>query len=129
MDEASSGDSSVEETSSVKNAKLLVGLQVALEMVSRGYSFRNVHVNKSHATDFVIEDEKYLRIPFVAIDSFGANTAQMIVQNRGDNPFTSIKDASRRGHISNTLADKLYQLGAFEGLPKDDEVGLFKFLG
>ena len=130
LDEASSGEKTGgEETSNVKNAKLLVGLQVALEMVARGYSFRNVHVNKSHATDFVIEDEKYLRIPFIAIDSFGENTAQMLVQNRGDVPFTSIKDATRRGHISNTLADKLYQLGAFDGLPKDDEVGLFKFLG
>ena len=130
LDEASSGErSGDEETSSVKNAKLLVGLQVALEMVARGYSFRNVHINKSHATDFVIEDDKYLRIPFIAIDSFGESTAQMLVQNRGDVPFTSIKDATRRGHISNTLADKLYQIGAFDGLPKDDEVGLFKFLG
>ena len=127
MDEVLSGGVS-EETSSVKTAKLLVGLQVALEMVARGYEFRNVHINKSHATDFVIEDEKYLRIPFVAIDSFGGTTAQMIVQNRGDVPFTSIKDATRRGHISNTLADKLDQLGAFEGLPRDDEIGLFKFM-
>ena len=116
-----------EETSSVKNAKLLVGLQVALEMVARGYTFKNVHVNKSHATDFIIEGNS-LRIPFVAIDSFGANTAKQLIQNRGDVPFTSIKDATRRGHISNSLADKLYLLGAFEGLPKEDEVGLFKYL-
>lgn len=115
--------------SAVKNAKMLVGLQVALEMIARGYTFRNVHINKSHATDFVIEDEKYLRIPFVAIDGLGENIASTLVQNRGDAPFTSIKDATRRGHISNTLADKLYQLGAFDGLPKEDEVGLFKFLG
>ena len=130
IDEALSGENTGGEvTSNVKNAKLLVGLQVALEMVSRGFAFRNVHVNKSHATDFVIEDEKYLRIPFIAIDKFGESTAQMIVENRGDTPFTSIKDAQRRGHISTTLADKLYQLGAFDGLPKDDEVGIFKFLG
>ena len=116
-----------EESGAKKNEKLLVGLQVALEMVARGYTFKNVHVNKSHATNFVIEGNS-LRIPFVAIDSFGANTANQLIQNRGDVPFTSIKDATRRGHISNSLADKLYQLGAFDGLPKEDEVGLFKFL-
>lgn len=116
-----------EETGAKKNEKLLVGLQVALEMVARGYTFKNVHVNKSHATDFIIEGNS-LRIPFVAIDSFGANTANQLIQNRGDVPFTSIKDATRRGHISASLADKLYQLGAFDGLPKEDEVGLFKFL-
>ena len=116
-----------EESKTKKNEKTLVGLQVALEMVARGFTFKNVHINKSHATDFIIEGNS-LRIPFVAIDSFGANTANQLVQNRGDVPFTSIKDATRRGHISTSLADKLYQLGAFDGLPKDDEVGLFKFL-
>lgn len=116
-----------EESGAKKNEKMLVGLQVALEMVARGYTFKNVHVNKSHATDFIIEGNS-LRIPFVAIDSFGASTAKQLVQNRGDVPFTSIKDATRRGHISTSLADKLYQLGAFDGLPKEDEVGLFKFL-
>ncbi len=110
-----------------KQKKLLVGLKVALEMMARGYDFIGVDINKSDAVNFKIEGNSLI-IPFVAIDSFGENTAKTLVQRRGDAPFTSQADAARRGHISNSLFEKLYQLGAFKGLPKEDSIGLFKFL-
>ncbi len=113
--------------SAVKQKSLLNVLRVALEMVSRGFTFSKVDINKSEAVDFKIEGNS-LRIPFVAIDSFGDNTAKLLVERRGNNPFTSIADAARRGHISNSLHEKLYQLGAFDGLPNEDEVGIFRFL-
>ena len=96
-------------------------------MMSRGYDFIGVDINKSDAVNFKIEGNSLI-IPFVAIDSFGENTAKTLVQRRGDAPFTSQADAARRGHISNSLFEKLYQLGAFKGLPKEDSIGLFKFL-
>ena len=96
-------------------------------MVSRGYSFIGVDINKSDAVNFKIEGNSLI-IPFVAIDSFGENTAKQLVQRRGNEPFTSRRDAERRGHISNSLFEKLYQFGAFDGLPLDDEIGIFKFL-
>ena len=110
-----------------KQKKLLVGLKVALEMMARGYNFIGVDINKSDAVNFIIEGNSLI-IPFVAIDSFGENTAKTLVQRRGDAPFTSMMDASRRGHISNSLFEKLYQLGAFKDLPREDSVGLFKFI-
>lgn len=113
--------------SAVREKKLLNVLRVALEMVARGFNFIGVNINKSDAVNFKIEGNSLI-IPFVAIDSFGENTAKQIVQRRGDEPFTSRKDAERRGHISNSLFEKLYKIGAFEGLPADDEIGLFKFL-
>lgn len=111
----------------VKQKKLLVGLKVALEMMARGYGFINVNINKSDALNFKIEGNNLI-IPFKAIDSFGENTANNLVQKRGDTPFTSINDAIRRGHISNSLHDKLFQLGAFDGLPKEDKLGIFKYI-
>lgn len=113
--------------SAVKEKRLLNVLRVALEMVSRGYSFIGVDINKSDAVNFKIEGNSLI-IPFVAIDSFGENTAKQLVQRRGNEPFTSRRDAERRGHISNSLFEKLYQFGAFDGLPLDDEIGIFKFL-
>ena len=132
LDDVSEDESATTEVSSgggsaVKEKKLLNVLRVALEMVARGYSFIGVDINKSDAVNFKIEGNSLI-IPFVAIDSFGENTAKLLVQRRGDEPFTSIKDAERRGRISNSLFEKLYQVGAFDGLPQDDEIGLFKFL-
>jgi len=111
----------------VKQKKLLVGLKVALEMMARGYGFIGVNINKSDALNFKIEGNNLI-IPFKAIDSFGENTANSIVQKRGDAPFTSINDAIRRGHISPSLHDKLAQVGAFDGLPKEDKLGIFKYI-
>lgn len=113
--------------SDVKQKKLLVGLRVALEMCARGYSFLGVDINKSDAVNFTIEGNS-LRIPFVAVDSLGESTAKTLVERRGNHPFTSMDDASRRGKISKSLFDKLFVLGAFKDLPKEDKVGLFKFL-
>lgn len=132
LDDVSEDESATTEVSSgggsaVKEKKLLNVLRVALEMVARGYSFIGVDINRSDAVNFKIEGNSLI-IPFVAIDSFGENTAKLLVQRRGDEPFTSIKDAERRGRISNSLFEKLYQVGAFDGLPQDDEIGLFKFL-
>ena len=112
---------------SVRAHKTLIGLQVALEMYARGYKFLKIDINKSDSVNFVIEGNG-LRIPFVAIDQFGETTAKNIVKNRGDVPFTSIKEAASRGKISASLVDKLQAVDAFEGLPRDDEIGLFRFL-
>ena len=112
---------------SVRAHRTLICLQVALEMYARGYHFLPVDINKSHATDFVIEGNG-LRIPFVAIDQFGENTAKNIMQYRGDTPFSSIKDAATRGHISPSLMEKLQAVDAFNGLPREDEIGIFRFL-
>lgn len=112
--------------SAVKQKKLLNILKVALEMEARGYTFKNVNINKSDALNFKIEGNSLI-IPFVAIDSFGDNTAKVLVERRGNSPFTSIADVMRRGRISNSLFEKLFQLGAFEGLPSEDDIGLFKF--
>lgn len=112
---------------SVRAHKTLIGLQVALEMYARGYKFLKVDINKSDALNFTIEEDG-LRIPFVAIDQLGETLATNIVNNRGDNPFTSIKDAAIRGHISPSVMEKLQAVDAFEGLPREDEIGLFRFL-
>ena len=111
----------------VKQKKLLVGLKVALEMMARGYGFIGVNINKSDAVNFKVEGNNLI-IPFKAIDSFGENTAKAIVEKRGGTPFTSINEAMRRGHISNSLHDKLAQVGAFDGLPKEDKLGIFQFI-
>jgi len=109
---------------------LITSLQIALEMTLRGIRFLPVDINKSSATVFEIEGDN-LRIPFVAVDKLGENAALNIVQAREERPFSSIKDAIKRGKINNTIADMFRENHFFSNLPEDDvekTEGLFAFM-
>jgi DNA polymerase-3 subunit alpha (Gram-positive type) len=109
-----------------KEENLLDELKIALEMVLRGYSFKQIDINKSMATDFVIaEDDKSLYLPFVTIPSLGEAVANSIVEARNVRPFSSKKDVERRTAINKTQFAKLTILGVFDELPDDDNNSLF----
>ena len=109
-----------------KEENLLDELKIALEMVLRGYSFKQIDINKSMAKDFVIaEDEKSLYLPFVTIPSLGEAVANSIVEARNVRPFSSKKDVERRTSINKTQFAKLTMLGVFDELPDDDNNSLF----
>ena len=67
-----------------------VVLEVAYEMVKRGFKFKNIDLEKSEARDFVItEDKKSLILPFITIDGLGLKVAESVVNARKDGPFKS----------------------------------------
>lgn len=109
-----------------KEENLLDELRIALEMVLRGFTFKQIDINKSLATDFVIaEDKESLYLPFVTIPSLGEAVAKSIVDARNVRPFSSKKDVERRTSINKTQFAKLQLLGVFDELPDDDENTLF----
>ena len=109
-----------------KEENLLDELRIALEMVLRGYTFKQIDINKSLATDFVISDDRMsLYLPFVTIPSLGEAVAKSIVEARETRPFSSKKDVERRTSINKTQFAKLQLLGVFDELPDDDETTLF----
>ncbi len=109
-----------------KEENLLDELKIALEMVLRGYTFRQIDINKSEATDFVIaEDGKSLYLPFITIPSLGEAVARSIVEARNERPFSSKKDIELRTAINKTQFAKLKLLGVFDELPDDDIKTLF----
>ena len=111
----------------VKDDDLLTMYQVALEMLKRGYKFLPVDINKSHATDFLIEGDA-LRLPFISIPGLGESVAVDILNKRNEKPFTSIKDVNTRTKLNKTLFEKMMKLNAFKDLKDEDdatEVGLF----
>ena len=104
-----------------KDKDLLTELHLALEMVLRGYNFRQIDVEKSKAVDFTIgEDRKSLYLPFIAIDSLGETVAKSIEEARNEAPFTSKKDFETRTSINKTQYAKMHTLGVFDNLPDDD---------
>ena len=101
-------------------------LCICLEMVCRGFYFKNIDVSLSDGKKFVItDDQKGLLIPFRALDGLGDNVAESIVKARSGGAFISIEDLRERGKINNTAIDKLKALGCLDNLPESNQLSLF----
>ena len=95
-------------------------------MTVRGFSFKNINLEKSAAKNFVItEDRKSLILPFIALDGLGDNVANQIVSERANGPFISIEDFQGRGKVNSTTIEKMRALGIFESLPESSQLSLF----
>ncbi len=111
---------------SVKEKSLLTVLELANEMVERGFAFKMVDLDKSHAKNFVIEGDSLIA-PFRAIQGLGENVAKQIVQAREDQPFLSKEDLATRGKVSKTIIDYMNENGVLKNLPDENQLSLFDF--
>ncbi|MCY0880364.1 MAG: PolC-type DNA polymerase III, partial [Firmicutes bacterium] len=79
------------QAASTKEKGLVTILEIAREMLARGFVFLPVHLERSDATQFLIEGNG-LRIPFAALPGVGAQAALNIVTARQESPFLSVDD-------------------------------------
>lgn len=101
-------------------------LAVALEMLARGFSFKNIDITKSLAKTFYIDEEnKCLYLPFMALDGLGENIANKIVEERNKKPFYCVEDFQNRGKVNQSTINSLRELGVFEGMPESAQLSLF----
>lgn len=101
-------------------------LAVALEMLARGFMFKNIDIEKSLAKTFYIDEEnKCLYLPFMAVDGLGESVANKIVEERSKKPFYCVEDFQTRGKVNQTTVNSLRELGVFEGLPESAQLSLF----
>ncbi len=107
-----------------KEKALLTVLEMALEMVERGFRFLNVDLYKSDATRFLIEGD-CLRAPFNSLPGLGDNAAISIVKAREEGEFLSKEDLLTRSRISKTILEYLDEQGALKGLPESNQLSLF----
>lgn len=107
-----------------KEKALLTVLEMALEMVERGFTFANVDLYKSDATRFLIEGNSLIA-PFNALPGLGTNAAISIVKAREEGEFLSKEDLLSRSRISKTILDYLEEQGALNGLPESNQLSLF----
>ena len=104
-----------------KETDLLGVLYIALEMVLRGYTFKQINIEKSLASDFVIsEDKKSLYLPFIAVESLGETVAESIVEARNRHSFTSKADFEYRTSVNKKQYARLKTLGVLDELPDND---------
>ena len=111
-----------------KEDDILKTLQVALEMVQRGYKFINIDLARSEASRFVVDKEnKALIPPFSTIDGLGAHNAESVITERNKRPFSSVDDLQTRTQLTGTNIGDLRRLGVLKDLPESDQMSLFDF--
>ncbi|MCB5955855.1 PolC-type DNA polymerase III [Enterococcus sp. CWB-B31] len=111
---------------STKEKNLLTVLELANEMIERGYNFSMIDLYKSDAENFVI-DGNTLIAPFRAVPSLGMNVAKSIVEAR-EEPFLSKEDLATRGKVSKTLIEYMNENGVLKDLPDENQLSLFDML-
>lgn len=112
---------------STKEKNLLTVLEIANEMVERGFEFKMVDLDKSDASEWLI-DGNTLIAPFDSVPSLGLNVAKQIVAAREDRPFISKEDLSKRGKVSKSLIDFMTENGVLNDLPDENQLSLFDMM-
>ncbi|HGD0139517.1 TPA: PolC-type DNA polymerase III [Streptococcus agalactiae] len=111
------------EATNVEN-DLFTTLELVNEMLERGFKFGKLDLYRSHATDFIIEEDTLIP-PFVAMEGLGENVAKQIVRAREDGEFLSKIELRKRGGVSSTLVEKFDEMGILGNLPEDNQLSLF----
>ncbi|MEG0422972.1 MAG: PolC-type DNA polymerase III [Erysipelotrichaceae bacterium] len=110
-----------------KDKDIYVTLELALEMVLRGYRFGNIDLMKSEAKEFIVdpEDKNVIIPPFASIDGLGSNVADSVVEARSNGLFLSKQDLQDRTSLNGTSIKKLEALGVLSSLQEENQMSLF----
>ncbi len=107
-----------------KEKTLVVTLEVANEMLERGFEIKMVDLDKSDAESFIIEDDALIA-PFRAVPALGMSVATQIVAAREDSDFLSKEDLSKRGKASQTVIEYFDAHQVTTHLPDENQLSLF----
>lgn len=102
-------------------------LELALEMVLRGYKIGNIDLNRSQASTFIVDPDNKNTIipPFTTIDGLGVNVAETVIEERKKRPFLSKQDLMHRTSLNGTHIKKLESMGVLKGLQEENQMSLF----
>lgn len=98
-------------------------LEVAKEMIMRGFKFNGIDIFKSSSKRFEIEGMA-LRVPLNKIPSLGEKVANSIEAERQLRTFTSVEDLKARTLINKNHLQILKDTGAIKMLPEKDQITL-----
>ncbi|MBQ6970602.1 hypothetical protein IJQ19_03390 [bacterium] len=107
-----------------KEMELFPIYEICLEMFARGIILENVNLQKSAATEFLVEGNKIIP-PFTAINGLGVEVANSIVNERAKKPFSSIFDLTKRTKINSAIMKTMKQLHITDDLRQDEQLTLF----
>ena len=100
-------------------------LELANEMIERGYEFEKIDLYKSHPTKFTIT-KKGLLPPLASLSGVGNSAALAIAAVRDpQNPFISREDLRLRAGIGKTVVERMAEMGVLNDLPESNQIDLF----
>ena len=106
---------------------MLVTLEVCYEFYLRGFTFSRMDIMKSHAVNFLPDEEHNALIPpFTSIAGLGETVGWDIMEKRQGQSFLSIEEfAMACTKVSATHLAQLKDAGAFGDLPDSSQYSLF----
>jgi len=117
-----------EDKFSPKDEDTLKDMKNVLEMYQRGLEFTPIDIFKAKATRFQIVDNK-LMPSLSCIEGLGENAAMQIEEGVKKGAFSSLDDFKRRCKLSQTVVDKMAELGLLGSLPKSDQISFSDIFG
>lgn len=109
---------------SQKEVDEMTVLEVALEMLARGYEFDGLDFEQSDASSFTIRNGKVL-LPFRAIPGVGDTAAANLAYAVSNGPFLSVDDLRERAKLNKTALEGLRSMGVIMDLPETNQLTLF----
>jgi DNA polymerase-3 subunit alpha (Gram-positive type) len=114
-----------------KDKDMYDDLELVLEMYERGIKFLPIDLYKSHATNFLVEEEG-IRPPINSISGMGGVAAEGIYnavqEAMQETAISSVEDLRKRAKIGNTAIDSLKKFGCLNGLPEKDQLSFFDII-
>ena len=106
---------------------MLTTLEVCYEFYLRGFHFARMDISRSHATNFLVDEEKGALIPpFTSVAGLGETVGLDIMDKRQGRDFLSIEEFSLAcTKVSGTHLAQLKEAGAFGDLPDSSQFSLF----
>ncbi len=108
---------------------MLVTLEVCYEFYLRGFTFTRMDVMRSHAINFLPDEEHNALIPpFTSIAGLGETVGWDIMEKRQGKNFISIEEFSMAcTKVSATHLAQMKEAGAFGDMPDSSQYSLFDF--
>lgn len=106
---------------------MLVTLEVCYEFYLRGFTFARMDAFKSHAVNFLVDEERNALIPpFTSIAGLGETVGWDIMEKRKGKSFISIEEfASACTKVSSNHLAQMKDAGAFGDMPDSSQYSLF----
>ncbi len=112
---------------SKKEEDLLKDMKLVEEMYVRGIDFMPIDIERVKAKYFQIIDGKIMP-SLTAIAGLGENVAEIFVEERDKEVFSSIEDIKKRGKINNTTINIMKECGILKGIPESNQMSLFDLM-
>ncbi len=100
---------------------------IVREMYARGIEFTPIQLGVAHGRAFQIVDGKIMPA-YTSIHGMGANAADALEEACKGGPFVSQQDIRERAKVSQTILEKMSELGLLGELPESNQFSLFDFM-